>query len=483
MTSTVAEKDTLQRVDLLDRQEFIDQLHDIVSTLARNKKNMCYSINGKWGVGKSYVLDMFEEQAQRIGQEGTVLDKYIIFRYNCWEYDYYEEPLIAIVATIIEQYDEKISLLNEQEKAAIGEIVKKTFIHIGKKLLSIGSEKLKGLTGIEIDPEKVGEFVKEAVEISQKAQGKIEDNHAYDKLFEFKDVLCLLRENLKKLTQDHTVIIIVDELDRCLPEYTIHVLERLHHLFNGIPNIQVIISTDREQLEHIVKQIYGANTDAKIYLEKFISFELNLPFGSLNEEANSYFAYYYDQFEDQKHLISGLDHDEFKSIILEGIDTRSRIAIIEKCNLLHGILSKGDAKSDLVINAIQMFLTVLKYHNLDPKKAKDKFSISTLFEGVLTSKDQTIEEKSYTLPGLAAIRKKIEGTNYENDPDYPGTHYIQPMTNNRTCILCEDLWGILFATYRAILGFTGDCWHYDGGNDPSIRQYALDYWKLLKTIS
>lgn len=481
--NSVAEKDVPQRVDLLDRQGFIDQMHDIVGVLAKNKKNMCYSINGQWGIGKSYVLDMFEEQAQNMGQEGTVLDKYIIFRYNCWEYDFYEEPLIAIVATIIEQYDTKLSLLNEQEKAALGEIVKKTFIHIGKKLLSIGSEKLKGLTGIEIDLEKVGATVKEAVDLAQTVQGTIEDSHSYDKLFEFKEVLSSLRENLRKITQYHTVIIVVDELDRCLPEYTIRVLERLHHLFNGIPNIQVIIATDREQLEHTVKQIYGVKTDAKKYLEKFIAFELNLTFGSLNDAAESYFAFYYDQFENQKSLISGVDLDEFKSIILEGIDTRSRIAIVEKCNLLHGILNKDDAKSDFVINAIEMFLAVLKYHNLDPKKAKDHFSISTMFEGALTSKDQNDKQQSYTLPGLAAIRKKIEGINYEDEPDFLGTHYMHPLRNDRTLVSCEDLWGILLATYRAILGFAGDAWHYNGANDPSIKQYALDYWKLLKTIS
>lgn len=483
MDSALAEKVIPQRVDLLDRQSFIDQLQGIVDVLAKNKKNMCYSINGQWGIGKSYVLDMFEEQAQRIGQEGTVLDKYIIFRYNCWEYDYYEEPLVAIVATIIEQYDEKISLLSEQEKAAIGEIVKKTFIHIGKKLLSIGSKKLKDLTGIEIDPEKTGEFVKEVADVAQNVQQKIGDNHAYDELFEFKAVLRLLRENITKLTQEHTVLIIVDELDRCLPEYTIRVLERLHHLFNDIPNIQVIISIDREQLEHTVQQIYGVNTDAKKYLEKFISFELNLSFGSLNDAADAYFAYYYDQFEDQKQLISAIDLDEFRRIILEGIDTRSRIAIIEKCNLLHGILKKDDTKTDVVFNAIQMFLSVLKYYNLDPTKAKENFYINSLFEGYRTCKDQNDVKTSYTLPGLTMIREKIVSPNYENDPDYPGTNYMHPMRNNKTLVSCEDLWGILFATYRTILGFAGDSWHYNGVNDPSIKQYVLDYWKLLKTIS
>lgn len=135
MDSAIIQKVDSKRVDLLDRQGFIDRLQETVDVLAKNKKNMCYSINGQWGVGKSYVLDMFEEQAQQIGQEDTVLDKYIVFRYNCWEYDYYEEPLIAIVASIIEQYDKKITLLGEQEKATIDEVIKKTFVYIGKSFL------------------------------------------------------------------------------------------------------------------------------------------------------------------------------------------------------------------------------------------------------------------------------------------------------------------------------------------------------------
>ena len=410
-----------QRVDLLNRQGFIDQLQSIVDVLAKNKKNMCYSINGQWGIGKSYVLNMFEEQAQRVGQEGTVLDKYIIFRYNCWEYDYYEEPLIAIVTSIIEQYDEKIALLGEKEKAAISAIIKKTFIHIGKTLLTIGSERLKGLTGIEIDPEKVEEFIKGTIDIATDTQ---EQTHEYNKLFKFKTVLKELKENLTLLAAHHTVIIIVDELDRCLPEYTIRVLERLHHLFNGIPNIQVIISTDRKQLEHVVKQIYGTKTDAKKYLEKFISFELNLSFGSLNDLADTYFAYYYEQFENQMQLISDAHFDEFRRIILEGIDTRSRIAIIEKCNLLCGILKKDAAKLDIVYNAIQMFLTVLKHYNLDTSKAKENFNISTLFEEYLTSNNQNDIHESYTLPGLATIRKKIEDPYCENDPNSLGSNYL-----------------------------------------------------------
>lgn len=51
----------------------------------------------------------------------------------------------------------------------------------------------------------------------------------------------------------------MDELDRCLPAYTIKVLERLHHIFTDIDNVIVIIAMDKKQVEHVVGQIYGVS--------------------------------------------------------------------------------------------------------------------------------------------------------------------------------------------------------------------------------
>lgn len=51
-----------------------------------------------------------------------------------------------------------------------------------------------------------------------------------------------------KLSQDYTLIFIVDELDRCIPEYAIKVLERLHHIADGVQNMVTIIATDKTRL-------------------------------------------------------------------------------------------------------------------------------------------------------------------------------------------------------------------------------------------
>ena len=44
-----------KQLDLLGRQEFVDKLKDIALILSKNRKNVCYAINGGWGVGKSFA--------------------------------------------------------------------------------------------------------------------------------------------------------------------------------------------------------------------------------------------------------------------------------------------------------------------------------------------------------------------------------------------------------------------------------------------
>lgn len=92
------------------------QLVDLTEALSANSENACYAINGEWGVGKTYVLDAFEKRIRSYGKEGTTLSKYLVFHYNCWQYDYYEEPLIAIVAAILDQIDEQVHLLPADKK-------------------------------------------------------------------------------------------------------------------------------------------------------------------------------------------------------------------------------------------------------------------------------------------------------------------------------------------------------------------------------
>ena len=79
----------MDKIDILSREKFVKQLITITENIANSKKSTSFAINGIWGSGKSFVLDMFEEELTQIQSEETKSDKYFIIRYNCWEYDYY----------------------------------------------------------------------------------------------------------------------------------------------------------------------------------------------------------------------------------------------------------------------------------------------------------------------------------------------------------------------------------------------------------
>ena len=64
------------------------------------------------------------------------------------------------------------------------------------------------------------------------------------------------------------LVIIIDELDRCRPLFALSLLERVKHLFL-VEGVSFVFVTNMPQIEAVVAGTYGANTDAKIYLEKF----------------------------------------------------------------------------------------------------------------------------------------------------------------------------------------------------------------------
>lgn len=84
----------------------------------------------------------------------------------------------------------------------------------------------------------------------------------------------------------------MDELDRCLPTYAIKVLERIHHIFNGLENVVVIIAMEKKQIENSLHQIYGEGMDVDQYLKKFIPFSVKLDNGSARNFIAKYPSFY-----------------------------------------------------------------------------------------------------------------------------------------------------------------------------------------------
>lgn len=315
--------------DILNRQKYVDNLIEIVECVAQKKNGCCFAIDGQWGVGKTYVLDMFEKQISEIQSEETHNDKYFVFNYNCWKYDYYEEPSIAIVSAMLDKIEEEERLFGEKTE----EFLKSAWSKAKGKIAEIAGEFSKNKIGINL--------VELVNDINDESKKDKEKKYNFDKMFSFKKTLSSTRKKIDELAKEKSIIFIVDELDRCLPSYAIKVLERLHHLFEGIDNVTIIISIDRVQLEHSIQQIYGNKVDLDKYLKKFINFSLLLDKGNLNVSFKTKYQKYFNNF----HEIVESEEEVFNEIfttIFEEIDVRTQEKLMYRAEIIHEIVSNKE---------------------------------------------------------------------------------------------------------------------------------------------
>lgn len=453
MPQTKETKTIKEPVDLLNRDAFVDQLVNISERFSDGERNACFALNAGWGVGKSFVLDLYEKKLMQIQSSKTTMGKYLIFRYNCWQYDYYEEPLIAIAAAMLDTVEEKVHLFSNDARATVKEFLK----IIGEGLAQRGSVYIQEKTGVDI--EKLRDVAKDGLEQAEEAVQKAE---SFDTLVNFKRTLKRLKEKIEALAKDQTVVIIVDELDRCLPAYAIKVLERLHHVFQGIPNVQMILSVDKAQLENTVAQIFGSQTNVNQYLAKFVGFTVNLTEGSMNEQFEDRFRHYIANFtenpDDRQGAINMI------RILFEGLDIRNCIAIVERCHLIHQLCI---VPNEPVFMCIEVYLALLAHWNIRPEALKAYLSERDPF-------------------GFAGLK--------EHDPlwQYPKglqnlhllhvTRYGSPVSESNSSY-ANRLPNVLFAAHQLII--TGD-W---GRQIPArYDSYALTkatilFWHMLHTIA
>lgn len=318
----------MDKLDILNREEFVEKLFNLTQQLSFTKKNATFAIDGSWGVGKSFVLDMYEEKLSQEQSEETNKDRYFVIRYNCWKYDYYEEPLIAIVSAMIETIEQKTKLFSDNEKKSkiLGGLKA-----VGLSLLSMANSAIREKT--RIDLKKAYNVVKDGVDEGAK---EYEEKHDYDVYFGFNKAMNALQQSLSKLSNDYTVIFMVDELDRCLPEYAIKVLERLHHLTEEAQNTITVVAIDKTQLVQSIKNTFGFDECDK-YLKKFIEFEIKLDKGMVSEQFAEKYSYYVDLFD--KNTIEYDDAiEEFFQAIFQDIDARKQEQLINRATIIHKLL-------------------------------------------------------------------------------------------------------------------------------------------------
>lgn len=437
----------MNKLDILNRDSFVEQVLRLIDNISSNKASTCFAINGTWGCGKSFVLDMLEDQLNVIQSEETFTDRYFVIRYNSWKFDYYEEPLVAIVSTMIAAIEEKTKLFpDSQEKREILGMLKAT----GVALLSIANDAVKEKTGLDF--QKAYGIVKSG---EKEGAAAYESEHDYDVYFGFNKMIAKLSELLEGISKDYTIVFIVDELDRCTPEYAVKVLERLHHLTEDQSNIITIIAIDKTQLVASVKQLFGFEQPDK-YLEKFINFEIKLDNGSVSELIAEKYADYIALFDKDAFQFDD-SVEECIQAIFKGIDIRTQEQLVKKATVAHKLLFAE--KKDYSFMCMELLTTVMiSVHKYQGLFDYTSFNCSS-FDKVFTLKT------GKTSPAFAEFfKEKFELIYFRSGHAFSGESTVYVLPQNAT------LYGAIIFTW---------CWMHSN-RSVSIRHTTGDVYSTIK---
>ena len=249
--------------DKIGRSEIVDKISSLVDHLAKDK-HFCLALNGEWGSGKTFVMQMLQEKFKEYPE-------YIVINYDAWKNNFYSDPLIAILYCVLDGVKEYVSQQPEIDKKLKSGALK-TLKSWGKEVLT----ELKNMGG----KFRIFAGAIEGIANILMASGKLVKHQRLADFQSYQSLLDEIKQQLNDITstkiyeeKQTKLIIMVDEIDRCLPDEQLMVLERLHHLFE-VNSCAVIVAVNQNSIAATVHTLYGIK--GYEYLRKFFDFTFKL---------------------------------------------------------------------------------------------------------------------------------------------------------------------------------------------------------------
>lgn len=251
--------------DSLKRADFIRNVEKLISRLPRNG---VIAIEAPWGAGKTWMLERWEAEVKCRDYKDEAENEYgapFLF-FNAWKADLSTDPVASLVA------DLNLAIQKTIPTSQTLELLKRASRHVVKKGLPVLT---KLLTAGMLDYEKDVESV-----LAGYGAGIVEDfqnsgNESKSIIEKFKIELGKAAAEIKAAI-NLPLTIVVDELDRCRPNFAVEILEAIKHLFD-VPNVFFVLSIDKTALAAAISGVYGESYNGEAYLDRFIDVELSLP--------------------------------------------------------------------------------------------------------------------------------------------------------------------------------------------------------------
>lgn len=290
-----------------DNETTVDYLNfgvvaDACAKLLQQAKGTPISVgvSGGWGAGKTSLVRMIESRLNLADAPGT--NTYVIVTFNPWLYQDFESArgaLLQLVGdevlrlaakneSVLKKAKRLVKRINLLRLAQLGGEAAAT-LYTGVPVGSVGAAILKfgGFLGLgddtdggeekkKVDENKTDDLLRPAEPVSLPSE-----------IQAFRDALEELLEELKV-----TLVVFVDDLDRCLPKTAISTLESIRLLL-FLKRSAFVVAADNEFIRGAVRVHFeGTGISGEVatnYFDKLIQVPLHVPRLGINE-AKAYLA-------------------------------------------------------------------------------------------------------------------------------------------------------------------------------------------------
>lgn len=282
-------KDIETAEDLLGYRFHAKLLKDIV--LDDNMLPTSIGIFGNWGYGKSSLMLLMQKEVDieiakqnNAGKDWRVLQ----VRFNGWQYENYESTKYSLIQVLLDSVESYLSA-NKDFFEKLDGLLRRI------NLLKVGVLLFKKYTWSQI-PSEIKDHLPSSDELKKCIDvdniDKFRAEFVNDRTSLFVTSFRKLFGSIIKDAQFKSVIVYIDDLDRCSGERMIECIEAIK-LFLNVDHTAFVLGADERMVELAIKEHYPVQDRNKSviyspfsdYLEKLIQIPYRLPKLSFGEQA------------------------------------------------------------------------------------------------------------------------------------------------------------------------------------------------------
>lgn len=227
--------------------------------------SLTVSLNAPFGAGKTTFLQMWKTSLDERRKAHPDTPHAILL--NAWESDYCGDPLLAIVADLIEA----AKPAPEAADTPAGKRLREAAKDVAWFTLGLANKVAANWSGVDpLSAAKLAEDKKK-----ERNPKPVDFLQLYK---DRKDALQNLKDSLAEVFggEKPRALIFVDELDRCRPDYAVTYLETIKHVFD-VHGLAFVLAIDYEHLESSARALFGEDLVFAEYLRKFVHRSFDLP--------------------------------------------------------------------------------------------------------------------------------------------------------------------------------------------------------------